>query len=125
SFAEFREKQKRRTPRVKRMATDFAEGYNAAHADRISAASLRTSDDEQEAPKQHRIANGYDAVIEWLRAGLDPSRSALHLGCDVTEVKWSGGSVEVATRPGESFRANAEVITIPIGVWTAPRAVRY
>jgi monoamine oxidase len=107
------------------MATDFAEGYNAAHADRISAASMRISDDEQDEPKQYRIANGYDALIEWLRAGLDPARSTLHLGSEVTEVKWRRGSVDVATRRGETFRADAAVITIPIGVWKSPHAIRF
>ena len=125
SFAEFLKKQKSLPPRLKRIATDFAEGYNAAHADRISAASMRKSDDEQDEPKQYRIANGYDALIEWLRAGLDPARSTLHLGSEVTEVKWRRGSVDVATRRGETFRAQAAVITIPIGVWKSPHAIRF
>lgn len=125
SFAAFLEAQRNLSPQVKAMALSFAEGYNASHADRISARSLRATDDEEDDPKQYRIANGYDSVVEWLRAGLDPSRSSLHLGCEVTHVKWSRGSVEVATRRGDAFHAHAAVITIPVGVWKSPDAIRF
>ena len=125
SFAEFLNRQRKLAPRLKRMALDFAEGYHASHADRISAASLRTSDQEQEAPEQHRIANGYDVLIEWLRAGLDPQHTALHLGSEVTEIAWSRGTVEITTARGQTFRAKAAVITIPIGVWKTHGGIRF
>jgi monoamine oxidase len=124
SFAEFLNRQRKLAPRLKRMALDFAEGYQASHADRISAASLRTSGQEEK-PQQHRIANGYDVLIEWLRAGLDPQRTALHLGSEVTEVAWSRGTVEIKTARGETFRAKAAVITIPLGVWKTPGGIRF
>ena len=93
--------------------------YHASHADRISAASLRASGDEEEGQRQFRIANGYDAVLQWLRAGIDPQRSEMRLGTEVTEVRWKRGEVAVQTRGGEVFRASAAVITIPLGVWKA------
>jgi len=125
SFAEFLRRQRKLAPHLKQMARSFAEGFNAAHADRISAASLRSSDEDEDDPnKQFRIANGYDALIEWLRAGLDPERSQLHLGSEVTEVSWSRDAVEVQTARGQTFRAKAAVITIPIGVWKAT-AIRF
>ena len=125
SFAEFLKRQKKIAPRVKRMTLDFVEGYHASHADRISAASLRASDEELEEPKQYRIANGYDALIEWLRAGLDPDKASLHLGDEVTVVRWSRGSVEVTTRRGETYHAHAAIVTIPIGVWKTAGAIRF
>ena len=125
SFAEFLNKQRNLSPRLKAMMMNFAEGYNAAHADRLSAKSLRATEDEEDDPKQWRVADGYDSVIESLRAGLDPSRSTLHLGCEATEVKWSRGSVEVTSRKGETFHAAAAVITIPIGVWKSADAIRF
>ena len=125
SFAEFLQRQRKLTPHLKKMAWDFVEGYHASHADRISAASLRTSDQEQEAPRQYRIANGYDRLVEWLRSTLDPDRTSLRLGSEVTEVAWSRGAVEVRTVRGESVRAKAAVITIPIGVWKADAGIRF
>ena len=125
SFAEFLERQRKLAPHLKKMATDFVEGYHAAHADRISAASLRSSDEEQEEPKQYRIANGYDKLIEFLRSSLNPERTSLRLGSEVTEVSWSRGTVEVTTARGETVRAKAAVITIPIGVWKADGGIRF
>ena len=125
SFAEFLKGRKTIAPRVKRMTLDFVEGYHASHADRISAASLKASDEELEEPKQYRIANGYDALIEWLRAGLDPARATLHLSSEVTSVAWQRGSVEVTTRRGETCHARAAIVTIPIGVWKTAGAIRF
>lgn len=125
SFADFLKKQRGLSPGLKQMALHFVEGYHASHADRISAASLRASDEEDEDPKQHRIANGYDAVIEWLRAGLHPQRADLRLGSEVTDVSWRRGEVEVQTARGETVRGKAAVVTIPIGVWKASAGIRF
>ena len=125
SFAEFLDRQKNLSPADRRLALNFVEGYHASHADRISAASLRSSDEEQEEPAQFRIANGYDALIEWLRAGIDPSRSVLHHGTEVAQVSWRRGSVEAVTKRGETFHARTALITIPIGVWKSAAAIRF
>src|SRR5947209_14689912 len=96
SFAQFIDAQRSISPRLKKMALGFVEGFNAAHADRISVLALRSADDEQVGPdgyKQFRIAAGYDAVITWLRAGLDPERATIRLGTAVTEIAWRRGHV--------------------------------
>ena len=115
SFAEFLKRQKKISGRTRAMAMGFVEGYHAAHADRMSALVLKSSDEEQEEPKQFRIANGYDALVEWLRAGLDPERTSIHLGTPATEVEWRSGQVVV----NREFRAEKCVITVPVGVLKA------
>jgi monoamine oxidase len=122
SFAEFLRSRRNLTPRLRQLAHSFVEGYHASHADRISAQVLRTADSEQEEDgssgnRQFRLANGQDALIAWLRAGLHPERADLRLGRAVTRVQWSPGNVVVDC--GERIRAKALVITIPIGVWKA------
>ena len=127
SFADFLRAQRSLAPRVKEMALGFVEGFNAAHSDRISALALRTADDEQVGPggfKQFRLAGGYDAVVEWLRAGIDPGRATIRLGTAVTEIEWKRGDVAVRTARGEELRAASVVITLPAGVLKAPDAVR-
>ena len=117
SFAEFLRTQKF-PPRTRELACNFAEGYHAAHADRISARVLRSADSEQAEPdgnKQFRIANGQDALIEWLRAGLDPDRVELRLNTPVERIAWEKGAVVI----DDNLRAKAAVITLPIGVWKA------
>ena len=119
SFAEFLRRRKDLTPRLRELACNFVEGYHASHADRISAQVLRSADEEQEGEnKQFRIANGQDALVDWLRAGLDPERCSLFLGTVAKRVQWSPGSVSVETDT-QRFRARALVVTIPIGVWKA------
>jgi len=120
SFAELVRAQRRLTPRQRSLACRFVEGYHAAHADRISALALQSSDEEQEDSRQFRFAGGYDAMLEWLRAGLDPQRVELSLSTVVTSVQWSQGSVSIECASGEPVRAKACIVTIPIGVWKAP-----
>ena len=114
SFDEYLRSRRDLSPRMCELAWTFVEGYHAAHADRMSAKSLAASDDElNDENKQFRIANGYDAVIHWLLAGLDPDRSELRLGTLATLVQWSKGEVTL----NETIRARKLVVTIPIGVW--------
>ena len=114
SFDEYLRSRRDLSPRMCELAWTFVEGYHAAHADRMSAKSLAASDDElNDENKQFRIANGYDAVIHWLLAGLDPDRSELRLSTLATLVKWSKGEVTL----NETIRARKLVVTIPIGVW--------
>lgn len=127
SFADFLKTQRRMPKRLRDMALSFVEGYHAAHADRISALALRASDDERKDPTdnpQFRIANGYDALIEWLRAGLHPERVSLRLGTPVTEIEWAAGDVRVRTASGE-LRAKKCVITLPAGVLKSPDGIRF
>ena len=127
SFAQFLREHREIDPRRRQLATSFVEGYHAAHADRISALALRTSDEEQERGSgenaQFRILSGYDRVVQWLLAGVPPDRGELRLNTVVTRVQWRAGEVAVETKRGnvaETIRARAAVVTIPVGVWKAP-----
>lgn len=130
SCAEFLQSRKDLDKRTKELARTFVEGYHAAHVERMSTLALSSADTEQEEEsgmRQFRIVNGQDALIDWLRGGLDPRRTDLRLGTVVTDVAWSQGSVTLSCVSSASsskpftIHANAVVITIPIGVWKAPR----
>lgn len=121
SFEEFVRRQRSIPPRLRQLATMFVEGYHAAHADRISALALRKADGEQSENRQFRLAVGYDALIAWLRAGLDPERVAVRFGTVAKRVQWSRGSVTIECSAGTTVKAARAVITIPVGVWKAPR----
>jgi monoamine oxidase len=71
-----------------------------------------------------RLVNGYDGVVEWLRAKLDPPRVTLHLNTVVTAIRWRRESVtaRVQSPSGHalpSFKARRAIITLPLGVWQA------
>jgi monoamine oxidase len=122
SFDAFLRSRRDIPPRLRELACSFVEGYHAAHADRISASVLRSADEEQgeAVNRQFRLAGGQDALIAWLRAGLDPNRVELRLGTAATLVQWSPGAVTVECHGGARIRAKALIVTIPIGVWKAP-----
>ncbi|OLC09094.1 MAG: hypothetical protein AUH41_06365 [Gemmatimonadetes bacterium 13_1_40CM_66_11] len=111
------------------MLRDFVQGFYAAHPDRLSAQSLAVEaeegDEEDEVEgKQFRIANGGDALMKWLRDGLDPDRSEVRLSTVAESVQWKRGAVSVACRGGDRARlptvsARTAVITLPLAVLKA------
>jgi monoamine oxidase len=130
SFSDFLRSRRGITPRTRELARSFVEGYHAADADRMSALALRIADSEQEEEssgnRQFRLAGGQDALLTWLHSGLDPERVDLRLGTVATHVQWSQRNVTIEcrarhTQATERIRASAVIITIPIGVWKAPR----
>lgn len=127
-FSEFLASRRDLDPFDRELARSFVEGYHAAHADRVSTLVLAEADGEQsqDAKRQARLFNGYDAVPSWLYGGLHHQRARLRLGCVVHAVEWSRGNVRVTFRPpaqkrDETVTARAVVFTIPVGVWKAPR----
>src|SRR6266704_3248860 len=87
-------------PARRGMLRDFLQGFYAAHPDRLSAESLAVEteggDEEDEVEgKQFRIANGGDALMKWLRDGLDPERTEVRLSTVAEAVEWKRGTVNV------------------------------
>jgi monoamine oxidase len=130
SCADFLRSRKDLDGRTKELARTFVEGYHAAHIERMSTLALSSADseqDEESGMRQFRIVNGQDSLIDWLRSGLDPQRTDLRLGTTVTTVDWSPGSVTLtctassASSKPFAIHARAALVTIPIGVWKAPR----
>jgi monoamine oxidase len=107
-----------------KLARSYVEGFNAADATRISAIALRESEEDEqqiEATKLGRMADGYDGIIRWLSDGLDPAKVELRLNTVATELRWKRGGVEVMTRraSGESLgsiEAKLAIVALPLGV---------
>src|SRR5881396_484684 len=109
------------------MLRDFLQGFYAAHPDRLSARSLAVEtaggDERDEvAGKQFRIANGGDALMKWLRDGLDPDRTEVRLSSVAVSVQWKRGGVSVVCR-GSSDRAPLLTLSARTALITLPLAV--
>jgi len=107
---------------AKMLATAFVEGFNAARSDRISIQALGG---DEEAGGQFRLLGGYDGVVNWLHAGLDPAGTVVRYNTVVTRIAWSEGAVEVHAqgptgRELAPLRATCAIITLPLGVLQAP-----
>ena len=112
---------------ARRAVEAYAAGYDAADPEQVSVRWLAEPDVEsaRESGRHLRVLEGYDRLLEALRAGLDPRRTTLHLSTVVREIHWSRGRVEALARPVwgtalESFTARAAVVTLPLGVLAAP-----
>jgi monoamine oxidase len=118
----------KRWEEARAMAISYVEGFHAAHVDRIGTHGLALAEqgsEEIDGEKSFRIIDGYDAVVRWLRSGLDPHSSRLHLDTVVTRIEWKEGRVKVRARSRsggdlEPFTAKCAVITLPLGVLQAP-----
>src|ERR1700759_894997 len=93
SFREFIEAccQGEQMEKRRRMAISYVQGFDAAKTEKISVKALIHENEAGEAiegDRQFRIVNGYDSVVDWLRAGFDPERVEVHLNTIVKAVRW-------------------------------------
>lgn len=98
---------------LKRAATGFVEGFNAAHKERVSVEWLnreKAASDEIEGDRSFRVRSGYDSVPRFLSQGLD-----IRLGTPVRRIRWKRGEVIAETDSGEVRSAKA-IVTVPMAV---------
>ena len=107
------------------MLRDFVEGFYAAIPERLSAKSLaEEAEDEEEDSmegKQFRVLNGNDALMKWLRDGLDPDRTEVRLSTVAESIEWKRGAVSMTCRGGDrttaiTLSARAALVTLPLAV---------
>lgn len=92
-----------------------AEGDSMRYLNAKAHAHLFKDSDGADDYSDYRILDGYDAYYEKLAEGLD-----IRLGSVVEAIDWSNGA-QVATAAGELHRADAAVVTLPLGVLQAER----
>jgi monoamine oxidase len=112
------------------MLLAFATGFNAAHAGRLSAHSLKRaefSSEQMEGDQQSRVREGYGALIDYFVTQLRRPGMTLLTNLVVRKVSWSRGAVLVeADSPAgkQHFAAHAAIVTLPLGVLKA-RSVEF
>ena len=129
SFQEFLEHVCGDLPRQTRIeAATYVESFHACNASRISAHALarwHRSDREIQGHRGFRFPNGYQGLVGALVGASKPDHLTLRLNTVVTEIAWNPSRVEVkAQSPDQqqqmSIRAEAAVITLPLGVLQTP-----
>lgn len=111
------------SPFEKLVARSYVEGFNAAHAELISAPAIAIADRaaaEIEGQRQFRFPGGYRPLIDWLATGLP--RESLHLQTEVREIRWRRGQIEIAadtSNGNRDFFAVRLLVTVPLGVLQA------
>jgi monoamine oxidase len=129
SFQDFLERACGDLPQHTRIeATAYVEGFHACNVSRISAHALARwyrSDREIQGHRGFRFPNGYEGLVRALVAATKQDLLTVRLNTVVTEIAWNPGTVEVTAQspdqqPHASIRADAVVITLPLGVLQAP-----
>jgi len=92
----------------------YVEGFNAADPARVSVRWLDQVDrNEPPEASELRARGGSGRLIAALDGAL-AGRAELRLGTAAREVRWRRGRVEVVTEAGETLRAGAAVISVPL-----------
>lgn len=102
---------------LRTMATQFAEGYDAADARRVSAWALREEWAQDEADASERPVGGYGPLLAWLAAQAQAAGAVLHLSTPVRQITWQPGQVRVLASNGAEYQATQLLCTVPLGVW--------
>lgn len=100
------------------LAETFVRGFQGAPLDCMSAHMLyeATKADEE----QFKIKGGYAQVVTELQKRLPADRVTVHLQTVVERIEWRRGRVRVLANDSE-FRAEAALITVPLGVLQSRR----
>jgi monoamine oxidase len=102
---------------LREFATQFAEGYDAADAQRVSSWALRDEWATGDADDSPRPVGGYGPLLQWLATQVQAAGAKLHLATEVREIRWQPGSAEVLTESGETYYGKQVLCTVPLGVW--------
>ncbi|MCA8829495.1 flavin monoamine oxidase family protein [Hymenobacter pini] len=105
---------------LRRQATAFAEGYDAADARRVSSLALRDEWSGNGAEDSPRPEGGYAGLVQGLTRELEAAGAQLVLGAQVARIEWQPGQVIVRCQDGRVFQAPQLLLTVPLGVWQAP-----
>jgi monoamine oxidase len=119
------------TRRAKAMLVRYVEGFHAANIERIGIRGLvkaTEAADEIEGDKAFRLVDGYDSLMQAMRADAESHGAKFHLNTIVKQVRWSGEQVEISceahpnggTNDSASskteFAVSHVIVTIPLGV---------
>ena len=123
------------TRRAKAMAVRYVEGFHAANIERIGVKGLIKANeaaDSIDGDKSFRFLNGYDSLVQVLRAEAEAYGATICLNTMVKKIRWSGDGVEAiceADNGDSSVAAFRAIITLPLGVLQTspdqPAAVRF
>ena len=105
--------------RAKDMATRHVEGFHAANIDRVGIRGLVKANeaaDAIEGKRSFRFQNGYNSLVQALRAEAESYGATFHLNTTVTAIRWQAMQVEVSTSRADVYEAPAAIITLPLGI---------
>jgi monoamine oxidase len=126
SFANFLDNNETDEDAAKLWGLEYIEGFHGALAERISVHSLvrsRKAEEEVEGDHSLRFTQGYEVLLQVLKASLPSNLVDIRLSTVVHAVRWAKDQVSVQAQTGGTtaeFVAQRVIITLPLGVMQAP-----
>lgn len=99
--------------------TSYVEGYYSGDTERISALAF-LKEVEYEEDEQYRPAGGYGKLVTYLAERSRELDVEIMPECIVKQVNWKTDIVEITCADDRRSVAQKCLITVPLGVWTAP-----
>lgn len=100
-------------------ATGYAEGFNAADTHELSVRSLavqQKAEDEIDGDAGFHVRGGYVQVAERLAEKVSAAGGSIRLRTHVSALYWKPGEVTAELVDDECVRAEAAIITLPLGI---------
>jgi monoamine oxidase len=94
----------------------FAEGFDIADVDRVSAIALRNEWSNNDEEHQYHISGGYQHLINYLDKNVRAMGGTISMGSKVTEIKWRKGKITAMLEDGSLHDAEKMIITVSLGV---------
>lgn len=101
---------------MKRSVKQFVAGYDTADPAKASSFALRKEWKSEDDEAQHRIPNGYCALISYLAKAIKAKGNEIELNAIVTNVHWKTGKVQVITSDNKTYNAGGLIIALPLGI---------
>jgi monoamine oxidase len=106
-------------------AVQYIESFHGAELDKFGSHALAEAEaaETEDGEQSFRIREGYDRLIEWIRARLPTGSVELRLEARITDIEWRPGLVRVSTRDprgrSSDVTGSKAIITLPLGVLKA------
>jgi monoamine oxidase len=110
---------------AKSMVTRYVEGFHAANSDRIGIQGLVKANeaaDSIDGDKAFRFQNGYDSLMQALRAEAESYGATFSLNTIVKEIRWTDETLKViadSAAKHAAYNASVVVLAVPLSILQA------
>ena len=94
----------------------FAEGFDIADVDRVSAMALRDEWSNNDEEHQYHISGGYQKLIRYLGKKVRVMGGTILTRSRVVEILWQKGNVSAVLENGSTLEAEKAIITVSLGI---------
>lgn len=104
---------------MRKSVARYVSGYDTADIYKASAFALREEWMNEDEGAQHRVKDGYCAMVSYLSAKIKETGGQIYLNSIAKIIHWQKGNAKVITADGVKYNARQLIIALPLGVLQA------